>query len=75
MDACNEASDHTWTCQLTRNGASEWILWNTDGTTSFSVPRSWNAGNVTPLLEQSRAIAGSSLQVGPLPELLTAASY
>ena len=75
MEACSEGADHTWTCRLTRNGTTEWIVWNADGTAPFSIPRSWNAGSVTPLLEQSRAVAGSNLQVGPVPELLTTTAY
>ncbi|MGC2333803.1 MAG: glycosyl hydrolase [Candidatus Acidiferrales bacterium] len=75
MDACNEGSDHTWTCRLTRNGTPEWIIWNTGGTTPFSIPRSWNAGSVTPLLEQPHAVASPNFEVGPVPELLTASSY
>jgi Glycosyl hydrolases family 39 len=71
MDACSEVSDGTWTCELTRNGAPEWIVWNPDGKTAFSIPRSWSARNVLPLLENSRAVAGPNLRVGPIPELLT----
>jgi hypothetical protein len=75
MDACNEDLDHTWTCQMTRNDAPEWIIWNSDGTTSFSIPRSWNIRSITPLLEQSHAAASANIEVGPVPELLTESSY
>jgi Glycosyl hydrolases family 39 len=74
MDACNEGLDHIWTCQLTRNGASEWIIWNTAGTTSFPIPRSWNARRVTPLLGTSSAVATSDIEIGPVPELVTTTS-
>jgi Glycosyl hydrolase catalytic core len=75
IDACDEDPDHTWTCQLSRNGAPEWIIWNTKGTTSFSIPRSWNAGSVTPLLDQSHAVSGLNVEVGPVPELIATPSY
>jgi hypothetical protein len=75
MDSCNEDSDHTWACQLTRDGATEWIVWNTEGTRDFSVPSSWRATNVTPLLGELHAIAGTSLQINQVPELLTAAAH
>jgi len=74
MDGCNEESDHTWTCQLIRGGARSWIVWNTEGTTAFSIPASWRAESMTPLLGQAHAVRGSSAEVGQVPELLTAAS-
>jgi Glycosyl hydrolase catalytic core len=74
MDGCNEEPDHTWTCRLTRGGAPEWIVWNTEGTMSFSIPDSWRAKSVTPLLEQTRPIEGSSIEIAQVPELLTEGS-
>lgn len=70
MDWCNQDTDHTWKCQLNRNGALQWIVWNPDGTKSFTVPTSWHANSVTPLLGQPQGFSDSTVQVGPTPEIL-----
>jgi hypothetical protein len=75
LDACDEDADHTWTCQLTRDGASQWIVWNVDGTREFAVAPSWRVTNVTPLLGEIRAVSGASLQVNQVPELLTTSRH
>jgi Cellulase (glycosyl hydrolase family 5) len=74
MDWCNKGDDNTWNCQLERNGAKEWIVWNASGTKGFSVPSSWHATAITPLLGQPQPLSGSKVQIGPTPALVTAAS-
>lgn len=71
MDSCNQDADNTWTCQLSRDGVHQWIVWNPDVKKTISVPSSWHPKNVTPLLEETHAWAGSSLEIGPLPVLVT----
>jgi hypothetical protein len=73
MDWCKTDADQTWQCQLNRDGTPEWIVWHSDGNTSFAVPKAWNARNVTPLMGESHPLSGSSLDVGPTPVLLKAA--
>jgi hypothetical protein len=71
MDSCSESADHTWTCRLNRSGKNEWIVWNPDGERTFPVPPAWHVRSVTPLLHDSRPLAGTNLEVGPAPMLLT----
>ena len=71
MNDCTESADHTWTCQLKRNGKTQWIVWNTQGNRKFDVPRTWSVASATRLLEVSRPVKGTSVDVGPIPMLLT----
>jgi Glycosyl hydrolase family 10 len=41
MDECKPQSDNTWICQLTRNGRSNWVVWNPDRELTFTVPKNW----------------------------------
>jgi hypothetical protein len=72
MDWCNKGDDGTWTCQLDRGGEREWIVWNSTSTKTFSVPSSWHATSVSPLLGQPQPINGSKIQIGQTPQRLTA---
>jgi hypothetical protein len=74
MDWCNKGGDSTYNCQLDRDGAKEWIVWNANGVKNFSVPSSWHATTVTPLLGQPQPVSGSNIQIGPTPQLLNASS-
>lgn len=71
MENCTERADHTWTCQLTRSGKKEWIVWNLLGSRKFDVPGTWNVKTITPLLENQSSLKGSSIDIGPVPVLLT----
>ena len=72
VDSCVEDSSHTWTCRLSREEGPEWILWNPGGTVRFSVPPSWRAKSITPLLGERHALSEASVEIGPVPELLAA---
>lgn len=71
MQSCTSASDHTWTCQLNRTGKKEWIVWNTQGNRKFQVPRTWSVASSTSLLADSHPLSGSSVDIGPVPALLS----
>ena len=71
MDWCEQQADNTWTCQLERDGTRDWIVWNPDGKKDFSVPAAWHPKNVVPLLEETHPLNGTSLEIGPVPVLLT----
>jgi len=72
MTACSEDADHTWICRLERNGSPQWIVWDPNESKSFELPSSWHAEYVTSLLHKRSGLKGSSLYVGPMPQLLTA---
>jgi hypothetical protein len=71
MDWCSQDNSHTWTCELNRQGALQWIIWSPDGPKTISVPSSWHAKNFTLLLQDAQPLNGSSLDVGTNPILLT----
>jgi len=71
MNDCAESADHTWTCQLKRKGKSQWIVWNTQGSHKFDVPRTWRVASATRLLQDSRPLKGTSVDIDPVPTLLT----
>jgi hypothetical protein len=71
MDWCRQDDSHTWTCELNRQGALQWIIWNSDGPKTISIPSSWGARDSTILLQDARPFNGSSLDVGQMPVLLT----
>jgi hypothetical protein len=74
MDWCKADANETWQCQLNRNGKPEWIIWNVDGNSTFSLPKNWNANSITPLVGESHGISGSSLDISPIPVLVRALS-
>jgi hypothetical protein len=74
MDGCTESADHNWTCQLSRLGKKQWIVWNTQGDQKFDVPGAWHVGRVTPLLYGPRSLNGPRIEIGPAPTLLTGRS-
>lgn len=71
MNNCAESAEHTWTCQLKRDGKSEWIVWNTQGTRKFDLPRTWKVASATLLLQDSHPLKAASIDIGPVPTLLT----
>jgi Glycosyl hydrolases family 39 len=72
MTACDEGADHTWICELVRNGSSQWIAWNPVVTKMFGPPSTWHIEYVTSLLQKRSAFKESSLRVGPAPKLFAA---
>lgn len=74
MDWCSQDADHTWTCQLHREGGAEWIVWNPDGTRAFAVPEAWHAKTIAPLLGEPMAFTGQAFDSGPVPVLIAASS-
>ncbi len=71
MDWCNQDTNHTWQCELDRNGSMQWIIWNSDRTTSFAIPPSWQVNYVTTLLGQPQRLSDSTVQTGPTPSILS----
>jgi hypothetical protein len=70
MESCMEGADHIWTCQLSRSGKNQWIVWNAEGIRKFDVPAAWHVNSVTPLLLDRRSLIGPSIEIGPTPTLL-----
>ena len=74
MDSCSESADHTWTCQFTRSGKKEWIVWNSTGNAKFDIPGEWHVAEVTPLLHDRHSFNGPSIDISPAPILITGRS-
>ena len=74
MEGCSQTLDSTWTCQLNRAGKKEWILWNPQGNLKFTAPKVWQVKNVTPLLFERRPLNEPSIEIGPVPVLLSGRS-
>jgi hypothetical protein len=72
MTACDEDADHSWTCELVRNGSPQWIVWNRVVAKMFEPPSTWHIEYVTSLLQKRSAFKESSLMVGPVPKLFAA---
>lgn len=74
ISSCSEGADHAWVCQLSRSGTKQWIVWNPQGTQKFDIPQAWKVRTYTVLLQDQRALDRSSIEVGPVPILLTGRS-
>jgi len=74
MEGCAESGEHIWTCQLNRSGQKEWLVWNPLGNRRFEVPAAWHARSATLLLHERRPLRESSIDIGPVPTLLSAHS-
>jgi hypothetical protein len=74
MNRCTESADHTWTCQLNRTGKSQWIVWNAQGNRKFNIPAAWKVKSLTPLLSEHKSLSSTTIDVGPIPVLLTVGS-
>jgi hypothetical protein len=70
LDHCNQDADHTWTCQLNRNGSLHWIVWNSDGSKRVDVPSQWHATEVTSLLGDAHVLTGNTIDIGQMPVLV-----
>jgi hypothetical protein len=71
MDWCDQDTDHTWKCELDRNGSTQWIIWNPGETKRFAIPASWHVNYITPLLGQPMLLSDSTVEAGPTPSILS----
>lgn len=71
MNSCTESAEHNWVCQLNRRGSKQWLVWNPLANRKFDVPGVWRVRSVTPLLHEQRSLTGTSIDIGPVPVLLT----
>jgi len=72
MEGCTSTGDRIWTCQLTRSGKKQWIVWNTQANSAkFEVPRTWRVARATQLLQDAKPVKGTSVDIGPVPVLFS----
>lgn len=60
----------TWICQLSRDRANSWILWNPDHDTKFDLPKSSDVNMIRKLSGDRAIFTGNKVVVGPTPILL-----
>ncbi len=70
MVFCGADAAQTWTCQLNRNNANQWIVWNANGTVNFTIPANWQVRSVTSLSGEESRIQGSTMRIGISPILV-----
>jgi hypothetical protein len=58
----------TWACQVSRDRATSWIVWNPDRNTSFDRPK--DVDTIRKLSGDQSAITGNKIEIGPTPVLL-----
>jgi hypothetical protein len=63
----------TWVCQLSRDGATSWIVWNPDHNANFDRPK--DADTIRKLSGDRTGITGSRIEIGATPVLLEKAAH
>jgi hypothetical protein len=69
MSPCSQDTSGFWSCELIRGQVHQFVVWNPDGTKTFSVPPQWHIRTATPLLDASRPVKANSMDVGQAPVL------
>lgn len=63
--------DDRWVIAIERPGGSPaWIVWNTSGAQSFSIPAGWEVTTVRDLGGGSQPVVGAQIPIGVMPILL-----
>lgn len=64
-----------WQLTISRGKYRGWTLWDTGGTSTFTVPEAWGATTIRTLDGKQRPLVGSTLQLGITPILLETDNY
>jgi hypothetical protein len=70
MDWCDQDPNQTWTCQLSRRGSLQWIVWNPDRSETFVPAASWHVESVLPLFGAAHPFNGAGIVIDQIPQLL-----
>ncbi len=67
--ACSSDANGTWTCSLSQGTLTSHVVWNQNGTSTFSIPQGWTATLMIDDAGQRTTLSGgiSTLQIGPAP--------
>jgi len=63
----------TWVCQLSRDGANSWIVWNPDRNVDFDRPK--DVDTIRKLSGDRTGITGNRIEIGATPVLLEKAAH
>jgi len=68
--SCSNTPDGTWQCPVvSSSGQHTYIVWNTLGSASFSIPSGWQVSKVTDLTGNTEPISGGSISISTSPVL------
>ncbi|HTV60709.1 MAG TPA: cellulase family glycosylhydrolase [Verrucomicrobiae bacterium] len=70
MHKCIESENHNWVCEMDRDGAWSYIVWNPGGERAFRVASNWHVSRVTQLSGGTSHIEGGTVQIGIEPVLI-----
>jgi hypothetical protein len=70
MKRCLTSENRNWICQIDKNGAAEYVVWNEAETRSFRLSKDWRVSRVTQLDGSTNPIQGDSVQIGIQPVLI-----
>lgn len=76
FDGCSKESgglwgDDIWQCRLERDGTEQWVIWSPREQT-FDIPPDWDVATMQGLLDHDKQeLRGQTIDVGPLPVLLS----
>jgi Glycosyl hydrolases family 39 len=70
VNRCAGSGDGTWICDLDRNGNLSYIVWNTAGNKSFSIPSDWRVSQITSLSGANNESQDHSITIGVQPVLI-----
>jgi hypothetical protein len=70
MNKCSTSDSNDWVVELKRDGADQFLVWNTGGDRSFPLSRDWHVTQYTQLDGTVNKISGDSIQIGVEPVLI-----
>jgi hypothetical protein len=70
MSKCLTSENQDWVCELRRDGADQFLVWNTVGDRSFRLSRDWHVHQYTQLDGKVNKIPGDSIPIGVEPVLI-----
>lgn len=69
---CSNTPDSTWQCPVVSpDGTQRYIVWNVLGSTSFSIPSTWQVTKSSDLAGNTHQLSGSSITINDDPVLLS----
>lgn len=71
MLSCGQSNNGVWVTRITRaNGNKASIVWSTNGSTSFELPKEWEAKTISDLTGNKTALSTSSINISSMPVMV-----
>ena len=69
---CSNTPDGTWQCTVTPpTGSPKYIVWNSNASSSFSIPSAWQVKTLTDLAGNTQPISGGAININTSPVLVS----